>query len=518
MKFTDQSGNTGNRTQNSLRNVATSIGGQLLNNVLRFICRTVFIYTLGKDYLGISSLYTNILTLLNISELGFSSAVTYSLYKPIAENDRESIRSLMDFFRRAYRIIGLVILVVGLCLMPALPYLMTGVTDKVNIYLYYLLYLIQTVVSYLFYAYKAVLLTADQKKYISDLITYACQVAMNVIQIVVLLTLHSFFIYTVLLIGENIASNLLVAAAVDRRYPYIHGKAAPLPKEKKKKVFSRVYAMALYKVSSAIGTSTDNLIISSWISVAAVGVYNNYYMIIQIFQKLLSEIFQSVSASVGNQFVEEDRDANEFTFRSLNLANNFLVTMFSVCFMTVFQPFIILWVGRDYLLETSVLVIIVYNFATNYFQNVVQIYREATGVFVQGKYRAVATAALNLVISIILVQYMGIGGVFLGSIISRMVTTGWYDVVLVYRKGFQKSPARFFLQELLCCGLIAGISWLVFRIADLSGAGGWLELILRGLLSVLLTGLIFLALYGKSREFRYLKDKILSMRRNKTVR
>lgn len=508
MKHADFFGQSESRIQNSVRNAATSIGGQLLNNLLRFVCRTVFIHTLGREFLGISSLYTNILTLLSISELGFSSAVTFSLYKPLVNDDQETIKSLMAFYRKAYRVIGMVILVAGLCLMPFLPKLMTGVTDKVNIYLYYFLYLMQTVVSYLFYAYKAVLLTADQKKYISDLINYICQVVMNIIQVIVLIALRSFFIYTILQIAENVAANLMVAAAVDRHYPYLHEPALPLSEGQKKGIFSRVYAMALYKVSNAIGTATDNLIISSWISVAAVGIYNNYYMIIQIFQNLLSGVFQSASASVGNQFAEEDKGQNEFIFRCLNLANSFLVTMFSVCFLTVFQPFITVWIGEDYLLTDSVLVIIVYNFATNYFQNVVQIYREATGVFVKGKYRAVATAISNLIISIILVQFLGIGGVFLGSIISRMATTGWYDVVLVYRRGFHRSPAGFFLQEAMCCGLIAALGFAVVRITSLVTRSVWISLILRGVLSILLTALAFYLIYGRSREFAYLKNNV----------
>lgn len=511
MKFTRSktTGSSESRVRNSMRNAATSVGGQLLNNLLRFVCRTVFIHTLGKEFLGISSLYTNILTLLSISELGFSAAVTFSLYKPLAENDQETIRSLMDFYKKAYRVIGLIILGVGLCLMPFLPNLMTGVTDKVNIYLYYFLYLMQTVASYLFYAYKAVLLTADQKKYISDLISYFCQIIMNVLQVIVLIVLRSFFIYTVLLIVENIVANLMVAACVDRRYPYIRGKAKPLSEGQRKDIFTRVYAMALYKVSSAIGTATDNLIISSMINVAAVGIYNNYYMIIQVFQNLVTGIFQSASASVGNQFAGKSADRNAFIFRCLSLACNFMVTMLSVCFLTVFQPFIRAWIGADYLLADSVLVIIVYNFATNYFQCVVQIYREATGVFVYGKYRAVATAVSNLIISIILVKLMGIGGVFLGSIISRMATTGWYDVVLVHRKGLNRSPVRFFVEEAMCCGLIPAIGFAVIRITAPIAQSDWILVIVRGILSIVLTGLVFWLIYGRSSEFAYLKDNVI---------
>lgn len=193
--------------------------------------------------------------------------------------------------------------------------------------------------------------------------------------------------------------------------------------------------------------------------------------------------------------------------------------MLSVCFLTVFQPFITIWIGKDYLLADSVLWIVVYNFATNYYQYVVQIYREATGVFVKGKYRAVATAVSNLIISIILVQLMGIGGVFLGSIISRMATTGWYDVVLVHRNGLQRSPVRFFLEETMCCGLIAVLGITVNRITALLFRSSWVLLITRGVLSIVLTAAVFWLIYGRSGEFAYLKNNVMKRflkRRKKT--
>lgn len=495
------------RTTNSLRNAGTAIGGQLLNNLLKFACRTAFIYTLGQEYLGISSLYTNILTILNISELGFASAVTYSLYDPLARQDQEAIRSIMAFFRTAYRVIGLVVLGLGLALMPILPKLMTGVTDKVNIYQYYLIYLLQTVVSYLFFAYKSTLLVADQKKYAVDLVSYLCQVVMNLAQIAVLFLFHSFLLYTILAIVANIMQNITTAILVDRRYPYLKEPAKKLTRKEGKQIVQRVYAASLYKISTAIGVATDNLVISSMVSILAVGLYNNYAMIIQIIQKLLSSLFQSVSSSLGNLYATESRAKNEFVFRSLNLLNNFLVTTCSVCFLVLFQPFIALWVGEAYLLPFSVVVTAVVNFATNYLQNVVQIYKNASGVFVRGKYRALATAVLNLGISIVLAKRIGITGVLLGSIISRMVTTWWFDGWLLYRAGFGQSPWPYF-RDCFLTGFFTALCYgcvklLFFRIT----LPGWGMLTLMGAACVLIPAGLYFAVYHNSREFAYLKQK-----------
>ncbi len=495
------------RTQNTLRNITASLGGQLLNNLLRWICRVVFIYTLGKEYLGISSLYVNILTILSLSELGLGSAITYSLYRPLAENDIETVKSQMQFFKKAYRIIGICILVIGLCLTPFLPVFMKGTTDAVNIYEYYFLYLMQSVVSYLFFAYKGILLNADQKKYISDLITYLTQVIMNVIQILILVVLRSFFLYTILAILFEIIRNAVIAMAVDRKYPYLKEKAAPLAKEERKDIFHRVYAMSLYKVASVIGTSTDNLVISSNISVIFVGLYNNYYMIIQVIEKIVTGIFQSFTASLGNYFVTESLEENEKMFKVLNRLNFWVVTFCSVSFAALLQPFIGFCFGSDYILDYTVVLVIVYNFATNYQNLVVQMYKNVTGLFVKGRYRAVATAVLNLVISIILVRRIGLAGVFLGSIISRLVTTWWYDAWLIYRHAFHKSPISFYLDS-ICMMLLIGANTALVELACRNfQSPTLLSILVRGVCCLIIPNAVLFLIYGRTEEIRYVMKR-----------
>ena len=495
------------RTSNSLKNIATTIGGQMLNNVLRLVCRTVFIHTLGKEYLGISSLYANILTLLSLSELGFGTAITYSLYKPLVEKDEATICALMNFFKKSYRIIGVAILLFGGCLIPFLPTLMNGTTDAVNIYLYYALYLVQTVVSYLFFAYKSVIIIADQKKYINDTITYIFQILMNTVQILILIFWKSFFLYTIVAIANSIIQNIVVAYIADRKYPFLKNSGRKLSKEEKKDVFERVYAMSLYRISTVVGTATDNLIISTNISVLFVGLYDNYYMIIQVIQKLIQGFFQSFTSSLGNYYVLKSKEENEFMFRCLNRLNSWMIVFCSVCFMALLQPFITFWAGTEYLLEYSVVVVVVMNFATNFMQSTVQIYKEASGLFVKGKYRAVMTAVLNLIISIILVKKMGLAGVFLGSIISRLVTTWWYDAWLLYRYGFEKSPWKYYINCIVTIGLIFTMTYAIEWICIPLNAGLIITIIIKGIVAVLLVNTVYLLLYGKNEECRYLYDK-----------
>ncbi len=505
-----------NRTTNTLKNITASLGGQLLNNLLRWICRVVFIHTLGKEYLGISSLYANILTILSLSELGIGSAITYSLYRPLADNDRETIKSQMLFFKKAYRIIGLVILLFGLCLLPVLPNLMKGTTDKVNIYGYYILYLLQTVVSYLFFAYKGVLLNADQKKYVSDSISYLVQISVNTIQIIILLVFRSFLLYTLAYIVSAVVKNVLVARTVDKRYPYIREPAEKLTKTETGNIFKRVYAMSLYRFAMVVGTATDNLVISSNISVVFVGLYDNYLMIIQVIQKIISGVFTSFTSSLGNYFITENLEENKKMFRTLNRLNSWIITFCSVSFACLLQPFIGICVGTDYLLDYPVVLVIVLNFTTNYQQTVIEIYKDVTGLFVKGKYRAAATALLNLIISIILVRKIGLSGVFLGSIISRLITTWWYDSLLVFRDGFQQSPIPYYLDCILMILIILGSTGIIEVLCRRWSDPSVLSLLIRGILCLIVPNLICLILYGRSEECReiYRRGKSIIKRKS----
>lgn len=506
------------RSEKSVINAFSSIVGQLLNNMLRFVCRTAFIYTLGKEYLGISSLYANILTILSVSELGFSTVITYSLYQPLADENIPLIQSLMTFFKKAYQVIGLLILTGGIAIMPLLPKLMQGTTDKVNIYLYYLLYLAQTVISYVFFAYKGTLLIADQKKYLYDAAVYIVQIIMNLLQLAVLFVFRSFLIYTLIAVFCDAMQNVATAVIADKKYPFLKQKGPKLDKERKKEVFKQVYATSLYHICTTIGTSTDNLIISSNISVLMVGLYDNYAMIIQVVHKLLQGVFQAFTSSLGNLYATESKKRNEFIFRCLDLLDRWILILCSVCFIVLFQPFITLWIGRDYLLDERTVLVIALNFASLYLQMIVQIYKTAAGLFVYGKYRPVVSAVLNLGISILLVKPLGLCGVILGSIISRTVTTWWFDAWILYRRGFEMSPASYFFNCGIGIALLLIIAAVIQLICRVFPVITWGSLMMEGLICFVTCNLMLWAVYGRGEEFAFIKDKAVGMIQSKTIR
>ncbi len=499
------------RTSNSLRNAGSSMLNQLVTAMLRFACRTAFIHTLGQEFLGISGLYTNVITILSITELGFSTVITHSLYEPLAKNDRQTVRALMGFYKKVYRLVGAAVLVLGLMLMPFLPSLMTGVTEKVNIYQYYLLYLAQTVVSYLFIAYKSALLIADQKKYLVDLAATVCHTAICIAQIAVLVVLRSFLVYTVLGIAQGVLQNIAAAGMTDRRYPWLKEAARPLTSQQKKPLFQGVYAMFLQKISTAVGTATDNLIISACVSVTAVGLYSNYALIVSTIQSILGNLFRALTASLGNLHATEGKEKNALVFRSLDLANSYLVCLCGVCFLTMLRPFITLWAGEAYLLDRWTVVIIVVNFATNYLQNVVQICRTATGLFVVGKYRSVINAALNLGLSLVLVRPWGMAGVFLGSIVSRLLTVWWFDGWILCRRGFGISPWGYYGSCALSVGVMLTAAWAAWQLfGNLESL--WGSMLLMGSTGVLLATAVYGLLFGRSDQLKYLLERAKNLR------
>ncbi len=498
------------RTANSIKSAATAVGGQALNILLKFVSRTVFINTVGSAYLGVSGLFTSVLTILNISELGLASAIVFSLYKPLAQGDEKTVSATMNFLRRAYSVIGLIVLIMGAVLHPFLPYLMKGTTDLVNIDLVYAMYVLGSVFSYWFYAYKSAVLQADQKRYVSNIVHNAVNIAVVGTQIFVLAVFRSFIGYVAVQLVGTAVQGLIGSAVVDKRYAYLKkNRKEQLPKEEKKKIFKNLFALSLYKISSAVLNATDNLIISAKISTVVVGIHSNYVLILSAVTQLVQNVFSAFTASIGNLFAVESKERSEFIFRCLNFLNFWIYGFCAVCLWNLFNPFIELMWGEDMLFDELTVLCIVLNFLTAGLQNAVISYKDACGLFWQGRYRPAASAALNIIISLLLVKPLGVAGVFLGTVISRFMTTWWFDARLVHRKAFGISPKnyylRYFLSLLRVCVLAAAIS---FATAPLERCGVWALFAVRTLLCITVPNICFFLRFRKTEEFKYLLSKI----------
>lgn len=506
------------RTVNSIKNIITSLGGQLLTLLLQFVSRTVFIHTLGVEYLGISGLFTNVISILNITELGIGTAIAYSLYKPLAEKDVKRIQANMNLLKKAYFWVGCIIAGLGLILIPFLPHIMKGTTNLVNVNVIYVLYVFQSVSSYWFFAYKSSLIQADQKKFVNNIIRYSVTLLTTVVQIVLLVLFKSFLVYTIIGITSNLTINVLVARKVDKLYPYVKGKNDQiLSKEERKSVFKNIFGMSMYKINSVIVSSTDNIVISTFISVVAVGFYSNYILIASSITTIAKLCFSGITASVGNLFASESKKKNEFIFRCLCFASFWIYGFCAICLWILFNPFITLWVGKDFLLGDSIVLLIVLNFIMEGYQNISITFKDACGLFWQGKYRPVATAILNIVISLILAPRLGIAGVLLGTIISRLVTTWWFEPWMVYKYAFNMSSKKYFIRYLFAITAVILIAGLIQIMSIPMSESTWLNLLIKAVFCISIPNGVFFLIFRTSDEFKYVLGIVKQITQNRKV-
>lgn len=496
------------RVKRFLQNMVTGIGGMLLTYVLQFMSRTVFIYTLGKEYLGISGLFTNVISVLNVTELGLGAAIVFSLYQPLAADDKKKINSIMHLLRRAYFFIGLFVLIAGIILVPFLPFLMKKTTELVNIPFIFMLYVVESVSSYWFYAYKSLILRADQKGYITNIYTYFAKVIVAVCQIVILFTVRSFVLYTIAGISVNILGNLLIANKVDRTYPFLKNKAQQLPKAERREIYKNVVGTAAYKINDMILRSTDNIIISAFISVASVGVYDNYHMISSSVFTFIRMLFGSATAGIGNFVAKEEKAQSEYLFRVMMFASYWLFGFATICLWMLFNPFIALVWGEEYLLKKMVVAVIVIEFLIKSFQVVTIIYKDACGLFWKGKYRPVATAVINLIVSVLLVQELGILGVVLGTIVSRLLTTWWFEPRMIYHNVFAMSCKMYFVRY-FCAVAFVAVYIGVLEILSLPFSDAtFINLVTKSILCLLVPNFFTWVFFRKTEEFVYLKNMV----------
>lgn len=435
--------NNNSRIKNTIYNFISSIGGQILTVFVQFIVRTVFIYTLGKSYLGIEGLLSNILLMLSISEFGIGSAIIYRMYKPINENDTYRLTTLINFYKKAYFVIGLFIAIVGFLLIPIL-HLIIKDYDKiselgVNISIIFLLYLTRTVSSYWFFAYKSTVIKANQKEYIIKIISYLFTSIIAVTQIIFLFILHSFIIYVAISVIGMILQNLVCAKYADHMYPYInnnyHGK---ISKVEFKDIIKDCGALALYRINDVVYLAIDNIILSIYLGIESVALYANYFIFYTVLNTFFNNITNSMTHSLGSLHVTKKIDHEYLIFKSMNLITSILGGLSFAGIFIVSTNFIQIWIGSDWVLEqpfTFLLGIELYMLSLRVLFGK---YRSAMGLFRQSKYRPIISVFAKLLFSILFVIKFGVCGIVLGTILADLTTCIWLDPLIVHKYGFMR--------------------------------------------------------------------------------
>lgn len=507
--------NKNSRTKNSALSLVTGIGGQLLNEALRFITRTVFIYTLGKMFLGINGLFAEIMTMLSLANLGVGTAIIYRLYKPIADNDEHQVRVLLKFYKRAYQVIGCVILVLGLCLLPFLDVLIKDYdrlgSIGLNAEVVYLLFLGQSVVSYFFFAYRNCVFAADQKQYIVNSVNIITSIVTAVVQIAVLYIWKDFIVYLLVGIVDNIIKNVAVAILTYKQYPaYFKKEADSLPKHEVKSMFKDCGALLVYRMSTVISKSTGNLILSAFIGLAIVGLYSNYVMLYVAATTLIAQILGSIKGSLGNLYATSTNENKYFFFEVTNFATMAIAGTIGVIIAVCADELVAAWIGTDYVIVQpfSLLMgieVLTYGMQTNLGQ-----VRNVAGLFRQLWIRPVISMAVTLISTIILVKIIDIYAIPLGIIMGRMVIFA-ADPVVLHKVGFNKiKPASAYYvrngKYALIIALIGVVDYFLCKciVPEL----GWISVIIHVLVCGLSVPALFFLVFKNAPECVLLIDKI----------
>ncbi|MDB5176817.1 MAG: hypothetical protein JWN75_485 [Candidatus Saccharibacteria bacterium] len=495
------------RTKSSIKNILVSTAMAIIAVVIGFISQRIFIESLGLEYLGINGLFTNIISMLGIVEIGLGSAIIYHLYRPLIELDKARIKSLLEFYKKGYRVIAGIVTVIGFIIMLFLGNIVGEVKISENIYFIYLLFLADVVLSYLL-AYKRSILYADQRSYIINLVHIFYTVIVNGLQIAILLTTKDFYLYLFIKVIMHTVENIVIATIVNIRYPYINDTTAvQLDRLTKDDVYQKIKALFIHKIAAFVVFGTDNIVIAIFFGIKTVGLFTNYYLIISAINLLVDQIFMAITASIGNLLAVSNSKKSFDTYKRVRFVNFWLASISSIGLLVSADQFVTVWLGKEFILPFGVLVALTINLYLESIRSATSSFKEAAGIFHQDRHVPIIESAVNIVFSIVLLQFFGLAGVFMGTICSNLVLHLFSYPKYVYTQLFKRSYKNYYLEfiEYLTIALTTGaITFALSRAITVHGA--LQQLIVDVLLSVAVPSIIFYLIYRKSDEFAYFKE------------
>ena len=493
----------------SVLNASVALMCQVFTLLLSFVARSFFIRFLSTEYLGISGLFSNILTILSFTELGIGNVMVYSLYAPLKKNDIEKIKALMDLYKRAYHIIASVILAIGCILTPFIRYLIKGIPDiPEDIRILFLLYLANTVASYLC-TYKKSMLLADQKTYLANIVTSATQLFLVVLQTVVLYLFHSFIGYLLCQIFCTLLSNIILTIIVNCQYrTTLRAESSGLETAERKKLFENIKALAISKVGGIVSSGTDNIIISRMFGLNPVGLVSNYTMIINSVNNVFYNAFTSISAGIGNFNVDSSVEKKRRIFDELFFTVYFVYSFICTCLLVLTQPFIQQWIGDSYIMPFSVLLNLVLGIYVGGLNYPVYSFRTTMGYYKQVQYVYVACALSNIGLSILLGYFFNVAGVFAATWITKFVLTEVADSYYSYKIILERQHFKYFIKYGLYLAIMFINAFVCHNLINLINIQGWIGIIIKGVVCATVCILINILIFFHRWEFKSLLERI----------
>lgn len=503
------------RSRYAVYNLIASGGGYFINILISFICRKVFVMFLPIEYLGLNGLFTNILSMLSLAELGIGSAITYELYKPILEKDYKKVSSLMLFYKKSYAAIGVLVGILGILLIPFLGYIVQspqGVHENINFL--YILFLFNVIVSY-FFSYKSTLLIANQENYLVVTINYVTVVIQNIFQIISLWIFKNYIIYLLVQIFFSIITNIIISRKAEKKYPYCFSSdCEPLTKSELKKIIINVKALTVTKLSGILVNNTDNIVITFFNGLEVGGIVSNYTLITGMLSSLINQLFSSLTATVGNINAEENHTKSFFIFKTLTLLNYWIYSISTIGIIFVSTDLISFIFGKQYVIHFSIPVILAINFYMLGMQNIVGIYKSTMGLFKYGQYILLITAILNLIGDFILGYKFGIFGVFLATAIARMMTNTFYEPYIIYKYGFNIKFKKYVITYIIYAVLMVISSIFMYFLCKIINVNLFINILLKLILCITIHTSLIVLIYHQTDEYKYVVSILYMILKN----
>lgn len=510
------------RTKNATRNIVFGVLLKVYQIIIPFIMRTLIIYLLGPGYAGLNSLFTSILQVLNLAELGVGSAMVFSMYKPIAEEDDDTICALMALYRLYYRVIGLIIAIAGVCLLPFIPNLIkSDLPSDINVYVLYIMNLSATVLTYWLFAYRNSILTAHQRNDVSSRVVLITDTIKYILQIIVLVVFKSYYLYVLAILFTQVLANIWVACMSKKLFPNF-GPRGKLDKQIVKSINKRITDLFTAKLGSVIVGSVDSLVISAFLGLTSLTIYQNYYYPISAIMGVLTIVYQACTAGIGNSILTETKEKNYRDLEKFTFIIVWLAGFCMCCFLVLLQPFMKIWMGTKLMVEYPIVICFSFYFFITEINSLLNLYKDASGMWHEDRFRPLVTALANLAMNLIMVQWWGLYGVILSTVISMMVIGMPWILHNLFTVVFDKSLLKSYLKVLFKYSIIVILIDVVVTVVCLQIKGNpWMEMIVRALVCIVAVNGLFILVFHKKEEYNQaliLFDKMTKGKLNKILR
>lgn len=504
------------RTKKALINSITNIISFIIIFIPNLIIRKVFFDSLGSELLGLSSLFANIIGWLSIVELGIGTTITFSLYKPYAENDQAQVRSYIRLYGKFYRAIGVIVLTIGIVITPMLKYLIDSTVNIKLVYIGFLLHLLNSVISYMF-SHKICILTVSQMEYKNTILVTSSKLLIIILQLIMFDTYPSFILFIAIQILMNLIYFIFINFYINKEYPWLNNGNEKIPEREKKKLTSNIRAMFMHKIGSSVVYSTDNIVISKFVGLSSLALYTNYQIVISAFQTLITTGMNGITASIGNLLASNDNNKSYDVHKKIFFLSFWIVSFTVISLYNTLNQFIGIWIGKEFLLDNATFNVVIMNLYFVLMRNSVEQFQNGSGNFYQDRYAPVCEAIINLSVSLILVRHIGILGVFIGTLTSNFTVIFWTKPYVVYKYVFRRRLSEYFYMYFKYI-LIATIPLCItnYLVSNIKYNYMYSSFLLNCIINIIIINLIYVIIFFRNKEFKYFMSILKKIMTNKS--